>query len=313
MSAGPQLPPPAASALRAWLELLRLPNLLTVPGDPLAGGLLAAGAAGGAAAWPWTAAAASLLFYTAGLLMNDLADREADLRERPGRPLPSGRVAPSHALAALVLCMAAGEAAALAAGPATAWCGLLLVASIVAYNLRAKRSPIAGPLCMGLCRSLSVVLGASAVPGSLSPVVLAASGLVGLYIAAVTALARGETGGAPGPLRVWMPAIMLVGGSILYAMTAASQSPHEAARAAGTFFVACAAAVYAAALGARPRPRRSGPHVPAVIGLYIGVLLFVQAGFAVSSGVRPEGLAAAMILFALWPLNRIAARRFHAS
>ena len=30
-------PPPKRSKLGAWLQLLRAPNLLTVPGDPLAG------------------------------------------------------------------------------------------------------------------------------------------------------------------------------------------------------------------------------------------------------------------------------------
>ena len=49
MSPGNQTP--AVGRLRAWLEILRVPNLPTVPGDPLAGVLLAAAAAGGAVPW----------------------------------------------------------------------------------------------------------------------------------------------------------------------------------------------------------------------------------------------------------------------
>src|SRR5438067_12984617 len=79
------------SSFRAWLQLLRLPNLFTVPGDPLAGFLLA---------WDGKrelsflalAIAVSLCFYGAGLLWNDLADRAVDRAERPQRPLPSGAV-----------------------------------------------------------------------------------------------------------------------------------------------------------------------------------------------------------------------------
>ena len=32
------------------------------------------------------------LFYTAGMILNDVADLEVDRRERPERPLPSGAV-----------------------------------------------------------------------------------------------------------------------------------------------------------------------------------------------------------------------------
>ena len=67
-------PPPAgwrASKLWAWLQLFRVPNLLTVPGDAMAGFLLAQ-AAGLSAARPHLrmalAAAVSLLIYAAGLL-----------------------------------------------------------------------------------------------------------------------------------------------------------------------------------------------------------------------------------------------------
>ena len=35
----------------------------------------------------------------AGMALNDYADREIDAVERPGRPIPSGRVTPEFALA----------------------------------------------------------------------------------------------------------------------------------------------------------------------------------------------------------------------
>ena len=82
---------------KAWLALLRPPNLPTLPGDPLAGWCLAGGGD-----WPGViaAAVAVLLLYMAGLILNDVADIEIDRRERPDRPLPSGRVTRAAALRA---------------------------------------------------------------------------------------------------------------------------------------------------------------------------------------------------------------------
>src|SRR5438876_11164896 len=78
------------TSLRAWLQLFRVPNLFTVPGDPLAGFLLATG--GRIDARVVFAILASLFLYAAGLAMNDLADFDEDRRERPKRPLASGAI-----------------------------------------------------------------------------------------------------------------------------------------------------------------------------------------------------------------------------
>ncbi|MEA3189035.1 MAG: hypothetical protein QOD99_2865, partial [Chthoniobacter sp.] len=75
-----------APRLRTWLQLFRAPNLFTVPGDPLAGYLLVVRGSFNGAVLP--AIGASICFYAAGLLMNDLADFAEDRRERPERPLP---------------------------------------------------------------------------------------------------------------------------------------------------------------------------------------------------------------------------------
>ena len=67
-------PPPGRSSLTAWLQLLRVGNLLTVPGDPIAGFLLAQ-AWGLRASRPGLriamAVSVSVLLYAAGLLWND--------------------------------------------------------------------------------------------------------------------------------------------------------------------------------------------------------------------------------------------------
>ncbi|HOX23680.1 MAG TPA: UbiA family prenyltransferase, partial [Elusimicrobiales bacterium] len=125
---------------RAWLELLRPPNLFTVPGDPLAGFFLAT-AGGGAPAYALAAltAVVALLLYMSGLMGNDVADYSEDLRDRPARPLPSGRVSlRAVRAAACALALAALLLAAVAGRPVFAT-ALLLLLAVTLYNGKFKR------------------------------------------------------------------------------------------------------------------------------------------------------------------------------
>ncbi|MEV8314392.1 SCO3242 family prenyltransferase [Streptomyces sp. NPDC059900] len=143
---------------RDWAELLRVSALFTVPGDALAGA-----AATGLQPNRRTllAIAASLSLYEAGMALNDWADREEDAVERPHRPLPSGRIAPSVALGAAAALTAGGLTLAAAAGrPALTVAGGL-AATVWAYDLGLKHTP-AGPAAMAAARALDLLLGAAA-------------------------------------------------------------------------------------------------------------------------------------------------------
>src|SRR5438132_6940273 len=96
--------------LKAWLQLVRAPNLFTVPGDPLAGYLLASPGGARPSGALFCVIAASLCLYTYGLVLNDLADLAEDRRDRPFRPLPSGAVNPRTAAQAASLLALAGLA-----------------------------------------------------------------------------------------------------------------------------------------------------------------------------------------------------------
>ena len=185
--------------LRAWLELLRAPNLLTVPGDVLAGWLLVAGGQ-----WhPALAAAlaASLCFYAFGLISNDILDFKTDTKERPARPLPSRRIQPPAAVNAVLLLVAVALGLAWLAGRAAFDVGVLLFLVIALYNSMLKPAPVVGPLTMGLCRGLNVLFGAAASASVFAGQSLPPSGLrwsltaalvLMVYIAGVTTLARRE-------------------------------------------------------------------------------------------------------------------------
>ena len=86
--------------LWAWLELTRISNVLTVATNAMVGLWVAHLLAGQATIErfiDWMprhvgVVAGICLLYLFGMVLNDLLDRDVDAHERPGRPLPSGRV-----------------------------------------------------------------------------------------------------------------------------------------------------------------------------------------------------------------------------
>lgn len=174
--------------IRDLVELLRVPAALTVPGDVLVG----AAATGRPHGWrPAVRAAASVCLYWAGMALNDYADREIDARERPERPIPSGRIRPTTALRLSGGLTAAGLALAAATGRRGLGVAAPLAATVWAYDLVAKES-VYGPVVMGTARFLDVLLGAAAAPRRGVTHALA----IGTHTTAVTALSRGEVHGS---------------------------------------------------------------------------------------------------------------------
>ncbi|EGX59406.1 hypothetical protein SZN_12943 [Streptomyces zinciresistens K42] len=199
---------------RAWAELLRLPALFTVPGDALSGAV----AAGGRPT-PRTllAIGSSLCLYEAGMALNDWADRAEDAAERPHRPLPSGRVHPSAALAAAGALTAAGLGLAACAGrPALAVAGPL-AATVWAYDLGLKHTP-AGPVAMAAARGLDHLLGAATTGGPRAA--LSSAALLGTHTLAVTAVSRRETRGGSS-----LPPLAALAATVLLALLASRQAP----------------------------------------------------------------------------------------
>ncbi len=177
--------------LKPYLQLVRLPNLFTAAADSLAGWLIVKGSLGEPGRWvPLLLASVSI--YAAGIVLNDVFDYEVDLKERPNRPLPSGRV--SRRFAAWlggILLVLGPSLAALSGSTASLIVALLLAACVLAYDAGLKRT-VLGPEVMGACRALNLLLGLSqglrmGGPGGW----LIASGL-GLFIVGVTWISRSE-------------------------------------------------------------------------------------------------------------------------
>ncbi|MET7622820.1 SCO3242 family prenyltransferase, partial [Streptomyces sp. NPDC005408] len=106
-----------------------------------------------------------LCLYEAGMALNDWADREVDAVERPHRPIPSGRVSPSAALAAAGVLTGAGLALAGRAGRPALVVATVLSGAVWSYDLHFKHTR-GGPAVMAAARGLDVVLGAVATGGT---------------------------------------------------------------------------------------------------------------------------------------------------
>ncbi|MEV6739494.1 SCO3242 family prenyltransferase [Streptomyces sp. NPDC051104] len=280
---------------RAWAELLRLPALFTVPGDALAG---AAAVRARPSRRTLLAIGSSLCLYEAGMALNDWADRAEDAVERPHRPLPSGRIRPTAALAAACAFTTAGlDLAARSGRPALA-VAAPLAATVWAYDLALKRTP-AGPAAMAAARGLDLLLGAAATTGRIRPALRPAALLAG-HTLALTTVSRQETrGGSPLPAL----AALATTGVLARSLTRRRARPATAARPAHSRTAAdtlrgALAAVYAVT-AARPYLHAalnpSPPLTQRAVGGGIRATIPLQAALSARSGAPVTALLTAAL------------------
>lgn len=189
------------SKIRAVLELMRPANIITAFADILAGFAVVGGvlyiSSDGISISPdglgWLLLATFGL-YGGGVVFNDLFDASIDAKERPERPIPSGRISrfETSMLGTLLFLIAVASAfqvtfTALILTVAIMICALL-------YDAWAKHSVILGPLFMGFCRGGNLLLGGSLLPIALMDIWFIALIPV-LYISAITLISRGEVEG----------------------------------------------------------------------------------------------------------------------
>lgn len=208
---------------RAYLDLIRLPNLFTAAADPIAGALCA-----GASAMDWhrliMAGASGACLYAGGVVLNDVADADRDAEERPDRPIPSRRVARRTATTMGAALLAAGIGIAGWIDRTTGGIAMLLALCILSYDFVTKGSTL-GPVNMGACRALNLALGAIACgAGSANNMALPMLTL-GLYTTSITWFARDEAG------RSDRRRLAVAGIGLLASVAAAVAWPYTVARA----------------------------------------------------------------------------------
>lgn len=220
---------PAATGALAWMQLVRLPNVFTVLADVSAAFLLVAGSPEPTGRLA-VALAAGVCLYWAGMILNDVFDVEKDRAERSSRPLTSGAISLRSASLAGWLLLLIGTLLGSASGfvpnaegtvtVVPIGVSIALALMILGYNGPFKQTPLA-PAAMGLCRSLSFLLGATPVLSVAvgEPVIprylLGLAFAMGVYVMGITLLARNEaTGNRTINLRTGF-VVLLVGALLL--------------------------------------------------------------------------------------------------
>ncbi len=305
----------------AWLRLLRLPNLFTAPGDPVAGYLLAlAGSPAGTVhvyapslfSTALLVGIPSLFLYAGGLIHNDTCDIETDARTRPGRPIPAGDISSAAARTAAIIFFAAGIAAALYLSHASGngfvppFTALALSICIYFYNSCLKSVSVAGPISMGTCRCLSFLFGASFACAYAPELPAVAIGLL-LYVSTITVLADEEDAARTARYKQCLPLAALVVWPAWYFLRSGESV------AVGAIPLWCSLGCYGIAFGAAVwtffglRPGDSPEKRRTAVSLLIRNLLLLQASICFAC---PGGTVPAIILLVLWFPHLVLSKRF---
>ena len=290
------------SPVVAWVRLMRVSNAPTVVGNVLAGAAVGMHTLPPGSSAPTGTLAlvvtGTLLVYLAGMVLNDAFDARIDANERPGQPIPSGRVSVARAIAVGATMLAVGGAM-LGVSSSVAW-SVVLCASVLLYDLLHALLPGAF-LLMAWCRACVPVLAALAFARAPDQQALwwVAGGL-GAFVACVSLAARDEVRGFGASARLGARLVPLAALAPLGLWLFAGVQP--AGWALGVGIAAAVLAACAGLLGLRLSRRGAARYaVPVAVGTWIGAIPLLDASACFLLG-RP-GMAACCV--GMWALARV--------
>ncbi|WP_316793396.1 UbiA-like protein EboC [Pedobacter frigoris] len=207
--------------LIGYLRLMRPANVVTAVADVLAGMAIAGYFTEIIPGWHTTINTTPYLLpaillcistiglYSGGIILNDVFDAELDAKERPERPIPSGLISKKAAtIFGGVFFFIGIFTAGLYSKESQYLAGAIMISCLV-YDKFLKHSSIFGPLNMGLCRGLNLLLGVSIIGPAIQQWWFLAFVPI-IYIASITMISRGEVHGGSKK--------MLYFGGLLYAV-----------------------------------------------------------------------------------------------
>ena len=287
--------------LKALLSLTRPANLVTAIADVLAGMAIA-----GYFSIPDPAPApvgwlslATVGLYGGGVVFNDVFDAELDAVERPERPIPSGIVNKKTAITLALTLFLIGTAASFQVNQTAGLLAIAIAAASVIYDRFGKHHNWLGPLNMGLCRGLNLLLGISIIPDQVLP--WAWVGLVPIaYIGAITMISRGEVhGGSPTTLR----AAGLLYALVIGCLAALAQQRQQLCTAL-PFLLLFGYYIFPPLWRAVREP--IGQNIGFAVRAGVLSLIVMNAAWVAAFGSFPL----AMLVFCLLPLSRLLAKVF---
>lgn len=186
--------------LAGYLRLMRPANLLTAVADILAGIAVAGYLTTHFSSYlegmlPLVCLClATLGLYGGGVVFNDVMDANLDAVERPERPIPSGIISRTQGIILGVYLLLVGILAAFTVSMQSGILAISIALSALVYDRWGKHQDFWGPLNMGLCRGLNLLLGISILPEVLHNFWWLSAVPI-IYIAAITMISRGEVHG----------------------------------------------------------------------------------------------------------------------
>lgn len=149
-----------SSNFKNYLLLIRLPNLFTLPSNIILGFVLVS-------TFTMTITSViqilmlvtiSILLYCVGLVLNDLFDYKVDKKERPNRPLASGKISRKVAIILVTILASIALILSLLVSVTTFSISFLLLVIIFGYDKYLKNTP-AGPFTIAAARVTNIILG----------------------------------------------------------------------------------------------------------------------------------------------------------
>lgn len=298
----------SSQRLWAYLQLMRPANIITAWADILLGF-----AASGAIIQVVTTQAifthlvpllwlllATTGLYGGGVVFNDIFDAELDAKERPERPIPSGRANLQSATILGALLFLIG----IVAAAQVSWLSAILAAAVtltaLTYDAFMKHHPFLGPINMGICRGGNLLLGVSAVPAMVEERWFLA--LIPIaYIAAITAISRGEVHG--GKQRTGLIALILIG-AVIGGILALGLLQNYQVLAASPFIALFAGRVLPPFVKAVGEP--SSDQIRGAVKAGVLSLIVLDAAIAAGFASWPYG----MLVLSLLPVSTALAKLF---
>lgn len=287
--------------LTGFLRLTRPANIITAVSDILAGAAIA-GYAGAMTDLPaiLTLILATIGLYGGGVVFNDVFDADLDRIERPERPIPSGLISEREGTFLGLSLLIVGVAAAFGLSPyPSGLIALTIAGAALIYDKWGKHHPLLGPLNMGLCRGLNLLLGMSFLPEVL-PVYGYFALVPIVYIAAITMISRGEVHGGKSKTILFAALLYLVVVvSILYVSI-----KHENSTYTIFFLVILSVLIYPPLLRAFHAP--VGSNIGKAVKAGVLALIVMNASWAAAFGAIYMALAIVLLL----PVSILFARLF---
>lgn len=286
-----------------YLRLIRPANIVTSIADVLAGiaisGYLIGAVTPGFVMPVVLLCISTVGLYGGGVAFNDIFDAGLDRMERPERPIPSGTISLKEATAFASLFLITGILAAFLVNVTSGLLAISITLAALIYNKWGKHHLILGPLNMGLCRGLNLLLGISVLPLAVFDWWYIAVVPV-IYISSITMISRGEVHGSHRrPLYLASIFYIAVIGSILY-----FSFTKDMQWLALIFLLPFGWMIFKPLLKAAKEP--TGFNIGMAVKAGVISLIIMDAAWAAASGE----LVAAVIIIVLLPLSFWLARLF---